>query len=52
MEIFCAYCNKRIGTKRPGKSKSSSEIKSLNLRFCSLSCRSRYFNEQSTVDKK
>jgi len=50
-QIFCTYCNKRIFALHPSKSKPSSVIKSYNLSFCSLSCRSKYFNELSNSDK-
>ena len=50
-QIFCAHCNKRIRTLRSSKSRSSPIIKSYALSFCSLSCRSKYYDELSNVDK-
>jgi hypothetical protein len=49
-KVFCAYCNKPILLPHPRKSSSSATIKSYGLNFCSLSCRSKYFDEQSSTN--
>ena len=50
-QIFCVYCNKQVFTPRYSKSRSSTIFKSYDLSFCSLSCRSKYYDEQSNAKK-